>query len=114
MRIIQKERGQSFDPVVVDAFVRASDKILNTYNIYSDLEPDVEFDNNELEYKLGNEILVIEEDPIAREIISSQLSERGFKTSFAAGGMDAIMTLRSSKLTYGCVLTDINMVDFYC
>ncbi len=112
MRIIQKERGQSFDPIVVDAFLNAQDKILNTYNIYREMESDVELDKKEMDKDLGNDILVIEEDPIAREIIRSQLSERGFKASFAAGGMDAIMTLRNSDLTYGCVLTDMNMVDF--
>lgn len=112
MDIIMKESGESFDPMVVDAFIHASDKFLNTYRIYREMEENTNVEDEGFKQRTGNEILVIEEDPIAREIINSQLSERGFNVSFATGGMDAIMTLRNAETSFACILTDMELADF--
>lgn len=111
VNIIKKEKGEAFDPVVVDAFVEAQDKILNTYMIYS------EMDENPMKEELARDInqdkrvLLVESDPITREVMGNQLSNSGFLVSYSTCGMDAIMTLKNNEHQFSYILTDINMTD---
>lgn len=109
--VIKKEKGESFDPMVVDAFIESQDKILNTYKIYEDLE-NQEF-HEELTYlpKQNKNILLIESNPISREVMGNQLEYSGFNISFSASGMDAIMMLKNKEKRFDCVLLDIELPD---
>ncbi len=112
INIIKKESGESFDPKIVEAFEKSSDKFLNTYNIYKELEESKELEDQNFIPKTTKEILLIEENPINREVMGSQLCQRGFNVTYSAGGMDAIMMLKNKDTKFACVLTDIKMSDF--
>ena len=111
MDIISKEKGESFDPIIVDAFIKAQDKILNTYMIYSEMEEEPLRPNSKPLSPSDNKVLLVESDPITREIMGNQLSNSGFSVSYSASGIDAIMMLKNRDHEYSFVLSDIRITD---
>lgn len=110
VNIIAKEKGKSFDPIIVDAFMKAQDQILNTFMIYSEMEEN-QVDHSKVYSLTKNNILLIESDPITREILGSQLTNSGFSITYSASAMDAIMTLKNKDKNFSAILTDINISD---
>ena len=55
--------------------------------------------------------MLIESDPITREILGSQLTNSGFSITYSASGMDAIMTLKNKDKNFSAILSDINITD---
>jgi len=111
IEVIRKERGQSFDPEIVDIFIESHEKFLNAYNTYKDMEAQDEL-STEINTPSCDEILIVEADPISREIMGSQLRQRGFGVSYSAAGMDAIMMLKNGDRGISCILVDYKMSDF--
>ncbi len=110
MEIIKRERGESFDPEVVDAFLAVQDRIFDTYKAYRDMDS-VHHEEGKAKDLENCHILLVESDPIVREIIGSQLKNHGFRITYSASGMDAIYILKNRDVGISCVITDLEIPD---
>jgi PAS domain S-box-containing protein len=81
-----------------------------TFDIYLPLVEMKEHATAAAEVKGGSEtILVLEDDPAVRDIITKILSDQGYTTLEAANGDDAIMAFNEHKGTIGLVILDVVM-----
>src|ERR1051325_6948640 len=60
---------------------------------------------------MKDRVLVVDDDPAAREVIARLLEEGPFETVTAASGADAIALLSNDDVSIGAVLTDVSMPD---
>lgn len=60
---------------------------------------------------MPDRVLVVDDDPAAREIIARLLEEGSFAVVTAASGSEAIELLADDDANFGAVLTDVSMPD---
>ena len=60
---------------------------------------------------MPDRVLVVDDDPAAREIIARFLEEGSFAVVTAASGSEAIELLADDDANFGAVLTDVSMPD---
>jgi response regulator RpfG family c-di-GMP phosphodiesterase len=102
VRIIRDGRGSHFDPDVVDAFLSVEDTFRNIALTFADRETGGEA------VAVGPlRVLLVEDNPINREIMLSQLSAVGHRVAIAADGREALESFVPGK--FDLVLTDIEM-----
>jgi putative two-component system response regulator len=104
VQIIQEGRGTHFDPDVVEAFLSLEDTFRNIALTFADCD--------EERAALGRgvtRVLLVEDNPINREIMLSQLTALGYTVAEAASGTEALSKYQAGL--YDLVLTDIEMPE---
>jgi putative two-component system response regulator len=112
--IIVKGKGKHFDPDVVNAFLALENTFRNIALTYADFDEEREMlsagkvDRKEGKKRIDN-ILVVDDNEINREIMQSQLASMGYRVDTAFNGMDALGKYQKNK--YDVILTDIDMPE---
>jgi putative two-component system response regulator len=116
VQIIVEGKGTHFDPDLVDAFVELQETFRNIALTFADYEEERQMlgGGKELEAQKGitrpvENILLVEDNEINREIMQSQLSAMGYRVDLAANGTVALNLFQ--KQTYDVILTDIEMPE---
>jgi response regulator RpfG family c-di-GMP phosphodiesterase len=110
VQIISEGRGRHFDPDVVDAFLQLEAVFRNIALTFADYE--------EERRALGGgsapaggaaprKVLLVDDNPINLEIMSSQLVARGYLVDVASSGREALELHRPGG--YDLILTDLDM-----
>jgi CheY-like chemotaxis protein len=60
---------------------------------------------------MKDRVLVVDDDPAAREVIARLLEEGSFNVVTAASGAEAITLLANDDANFSAVLTDVSMPD---
>lgn len=110
MAIIKDGVGKHFDPLIVDCAITLETTFQNIAHTYKDAEviADGYLQLTDLRnQKLLEEILVVEDSRIVREITRNQLLAAGFKVDVAVDGRDGFNAIK--KKAYDLVLLDIEM-----
>ena len=107
-RIIEEGRGSHFDPDVVDAFLAVQETFRNIALTFMDRETVGKAHGAQA--PMGPlRVLLVEDNPINREIMLSQLGAMGCTVAEAADGRAALQKHRSGE--FDLVLTDIEMPE---
>ena len=116
VQIIIEGRDQHFDPALVDAFVELQETFRNIALTFADYEEERQMlggsENPPAEKCLTKpveNILLVEDNDINREIMQSQLTAMGYRVDLAADGKEALQLYQ--KNTYDVILTDIEMPE---
>jgi putative two-component system response regulator len=112
--IIREGRGTHFDPDVVDAFITLEDTFRNIALTFADCEEEREAlgGGKPADIFLTSRIsrvLIVEDSPINREVMLSQLTALGYTVESASNGKEAL--LKYSMGQYDLILTDIKMPE---
>ncbi len=114
VQIIAEGRGSHFDPDIVDAFLEIESVFRNIALTFADYEEErqalggAETGQKEAAAR-PRKVLLADDNPINREIMSSQLASRGFLVDLASNGREALDHYRTGG--YDLVLTDIEMPE---
>jgi putative two-component system response regulator len=114
VKIIQEGRRSHFDPDIVDAFVELENTFRNIALTYADFDEERQMlagakDLKSQECKRIENILVVEDNEINREIMQSQLTSLGYTIDTAINGKDALAKYQAKN--YDAILTDIEMPE---
>jgi putative two-component system response regulator len=113
VQIIAEGRGSHFDPDIVDAFLEIESVFRNIALTFADYEEERQAfggaQAGQKEAARPRKVLLADDNPINREIMSSQLASRGFLVDLASNGREALDHYR--KGGYDLVLTDIEMPE---
>ena len=116
VQIIIEGRDQHFDPDLVDAFVELQETFRNIALTFADYEEERQMlgggDTPAAEKcitKPVENILLVEDNEINREIMQSQLIAMGYRVDLAADGKQALQLYQ--KNAYDVILTDIEMPE---
>ncbi len=116
VQIILEGKGRHFDPDLVDAFVELQETFRNIALTFADYEEERQMlgGGRDLETqkcmprKVEN-ILLVEDNEINREIMHSQLTAMGYRVDLAGNGSEALNLYRQK--VYDVILTDIEMPE---
>ena len=114
VEIIVEGKGKHFDPDVVDAFLELEDTFRNIALTFADYEEERQMlggtpGSPPDERKVIQNILLVEDNEINLEIMSSQLNSLNYTVDTAVNGKDALKKFRNNQ--YDVVLTDIEMPE---
>jgi putative two-component system response regulator len=116
VQIILEGKGQHFDPELVDAFVELQETFRNIALTFADYEEERQMLGGGKDLEAGNcitrpveNILLVEDNEINREIMQSQLTAMGYRVDLADNGTDALNLYRQKA--YDVILTDIEMPE---
>jgi len=118
VQIIVEGKGRHFDPDLVDAFVELQETFRNIALTFADYEEerqmlgggkDMEAEKCMPRPRPVENILLVEDNEINREIMQSQLTAMGYRVDSAVNGIDALNLYH--KKTYDVILTDIEMPE---
>ena len=116
VQIIIEGRDQHFDPDLVDAFVELQETFRNIALTFADYEEERQMlgggDTPAAEKcitKPVENILLVEDNEINREIMQSQLIAMGYRVDLAADGKQALQLYQNNA--YDVILTDIEMPE---
>jgi putative two-component system response regulator len=116
VQIIIEGKGQHFDPEIVDAFLELQETFRNIALTFADYEEEREMlgggkvlEAEKCITKAVENILLVEDNEINREIMQSQLTAMGYRVDMAVNGTDALNLYR--KKDYDVILTDIEMPE---
>jgi putative two-component system response regulator len=111
VQIILEGRGRHFDPDVVDAFVQLEATFRNIALTFADHEEERQALGGGPAASAGGmaprKVLLVDDNPINLEIMSSQLLARGYLVDVAASALEALELHRPGG--YDLVLTDLDM-----
>jgi len=114
VQIIVEGRGQHFDPDLVDAFVELQERFRNIALTFADYEEERQMLGGgedpaapKVISKPVENILLVEDNEINREIMQSQLTAMGYRVAMAADGKEALQLYKDNA--YDVILTDIEM-----
>jgi putative two-component system response regulator len=109
--IIREGRGTHFDPDVVDAFLALEDTFRNIALTFADCDEEREALGGAKTGDPGRarRVLLVEDNPINREIMLSQLSALGYSVAEAVNGRDALRKYQTEPCDL--ILTDIDMPE---
>lgn len=114
VQIIAEGKGSHFDPDVVDAFLELEAVFRNIALSFADYEEERQM-LRAAPSAPGDaavqprRVLLAEDNPINREIMSSQLTAGGYLVDVAADGKEALSHYR--EVRYDLILTDIEMPE---
>jgi putative two-component system response regulator len=116
VEIIIEGRDQHFDPDLVDAFVELQETFRNIALTFADYEEERQMlgggENPTAQKcitKPVENILLVEDNEINREIMQSQLTAMGYRVAMAADGKEALELYKNNA--YDVILTDIEMPE---
>ncbi len=115
VQIIAEGKGSHFDPDVVDAFLALEAVFRNIALTFADHEEERQMLRAAPAGAPGGDaaqprrVLLAEDNPINREIMSSQLTAGGYLVDAAADGKEALNHYREGR--YDLILTDIEMPE---
>ncbi len=116
VQIIVEGRGQHFDPDLVDAFVELQETFRNIALTFADYEEERQMlgggEKMAAEKCIAKpieNILLVEDNEINREIMQSQLTAMGYRIDPAADGKEALQLYQHKA--YDVILTDIEMPE---
>ena len=114
VQIIVEGRDQHFDPDLVDAFVELQERFRNIALTFADYEEERQMLGGGEQpaalkciTKPVEDILLVEDNEINREIMLSQLTAMGYRVAMAADGKEALQLYKDNA--YDVILTDIEM-----
>ena len=116
VQIIVEGKGRHFDPDLVDAFVELQETFRNIALTFADYEEERQMLGGGKDLaaekcitKSVENILLVEDNEINREIMQSQLTAMGYRVDSAINGSDALNLYQ--KKAYDVILTDIEMPE---
>jgi putative two-component system response regulator len=116
VEIIIEGRGKHFDPDLIDAFVELKETFRNIALTFADFEEErqmlgggIDGEADQCFSRPIENILLVEDNEINREIMQSQLAAMGYRVDLAADGNEALGLYR--KKPYDAILTDIEMPE---
>jgi putative two-component system response regulator len=115
VQTIVEGKGSHFDPDVVDAFLQLEAVFRNIALTFKDYEEERKLiQNAPLDVRIGkrmlpHNVLLVDDNPINLEIMSSQLASRGYAVDTAANGKEALERFKGG--TYELILTDLEMPE---
>lgn len=115
VQIVAEGKGSHFDPDVVDAFIELEAVFRNIALTFADHEEERQMLGGSSsasrtgEASVPNKILLVDDNRINLEIMSSQLTSRGYLVDSASNGREAFERYRTGG--YDLVLTDIEMPE---
>jgi putative two-component system response regulator len=114
VEIIVEGKGRHFDPDLVDAFLELEATFRNIALTFADFDEERQMLGGARASVSGEcmgieNILLVEDNEINREIMNSQLTSLGYKVDTAGNGRQALEKFRKHK--YDVVLTDIEMPE---
>ena len=116
VQIIIEGKDRHFDPEIVDAFVELQETFRNIALTFADYEEEREMLGGGKELPVEEQaarsvenILLVEDNEINREIMQSQLIAMGYRVDVAVNGTDALK--RYGENHYDVILTDIEMPE---
>jgi len=116
VQIIVEGRDQHFDPDLVDAFVELQERFRNIALTFADYEEERQMLGGgedpaapKFISKPVENILLVEDNEINREIMLSQLTAMGYRVAMAADGKEALQLYKDNA--YDVILTDIEMPE---
>ena len=112
VRLIVEGRGKHFDPAVVDAFLVIENTFRNIALTYADFDEEREAlganrEDGPDRCRKIEDILLVEDNEINRQIMQSQLTSLGYRVQTAINGQDALEKFENGKTDV--ILTDIEM-----
>jgi len=116
VQIIVEGKDLHFDPDLVDAFVELQETFRNIALTFADYEEERQMlgggknlEADKCIAKPVENILLVEDNEINREIMLSQLTAMGYRVDMAVNGIDALNLYQ--KKAYDVILTDIEMPE---
>jgi putative two-component system response regulator len=116
VQIIVEGKGRHFDPDLVDAFVELQETFRNIALTFADYEEERQMLGGGKDLAVEKctagpveNILLVEDNEINREIMQSQLTAMGCRVDMAVNGTDALKLYQ--KKAYDVILTDIEMPE---
>jgi putative two-component system response regulator len=116
VKIIIEGKGQHFDPDLVEAFVELQETFRNIALTFADYEEERQMlggnTNTAAPKRIAKSvenILLVEDNEINREIMQSQLTAMGYQVSAAADGKEALELYQNQSVDV--ILTDIEMPE---
>ena len=114
VQIIIEGKGKHFDPDLIDAFVELKETFRNIALTFADYEEErqmlgggIDVTADQCLTRPVEDILLVEDNEINREIMLSQLTAMGYRVDLALEGNEALKLYQ--KKTYDVILTDIEM-----
>jgi putative two-component system response regulator len=116
VQIIVEGKGRHFDPDLVDAFIELQETFRNIALTFADYEEERQMLGGGKDLaaekcitKPVENILLVEDNEINREIMQSQLTAMGYRVDIAVNGTEALKLYQ--KKAYDVILTDIEMPE---
>jgi putative two-component system response regulator len=116
VQIIVEGKGRHFDPDLVDAFIELQETFRNIALTFADYEEERQMLGGGKDLaaekcitKPVENILLVEDNEINREIMQSQLTAMGYRVDIAVNGTEALNLYQ--KKAYDVILTDIEMPE---
>lgn len=111
--IITKGKGSHFDPDIVEVFLEIESTFHNIALLYADFDEEREALGGTATATQATQrdtiqhILVVDDNEINLEVMSTQLQHLGFSVDLAANGQLALKSFRQNQ--YDLILTDLDM-----
>jgi putative two-component system response regulator len=116
VQIIIEGKGRHFDPDLVDAFVELQETFRNIALTFADYEEERQMLGGGQDVEAQKcvtrpieNILLVEDNEINREIMQSQLTAMDYRVDMAVNGMEALKLYQQKA--YDVILTDIEMPE---
>ena len=113
MKMITKEKGHHFEPVLVDTLIEIAKTFENISITYTDTDTETAWRYSSLLSVINKgvikNVLVVDDSRVIRTIVANQLGSLGFNVQTAIHGKEGLEFLRYTE--FDLVLTDIEMPE---